>query len=137
MLTFTSEGKLEKNHVTVTLGDLELKIGLLGSGLPTPEEVLLASALSCLMLTVYYVAKEKDVEIKGMEGYIEGTMDPKGFQGHQGVPPGLLEVKYWVKVVSRSERIKEVLEESEKRCPLKDTLTRPVKVEVNWEIKTE
>jgi uncharacterized OsmC-like protein len=30
-----------------------------------------------------------------------------------------------------------VLEESEKRCPLKDTLTRPVKVEVNWEIKTE
>ncbi len=39
MLTFTSEGKLEKDHVTVTLGDLELKIGLLGSGLPTDVKV--------------------------------------------------------------------------------------------------
>ena len=64
MLTFTSEGKLEKDHVTVTLGDLELKIGLLGSGLPTPEEVLLASALSCLMLTVYYVAKERTSKLR-------------------------------------------------------------------------
>jgi uncharacterized OsmC-like protein len=137
MLTFISEAKLEGDYVRATVGDTELKIGLLGSGLPTPEEVLLASALSCLMLTVVYVAKEKGVKIDGMEGYIEGVMDPRGFQGAGNVPPGLLEVKYWVKVVSKDERIKEVLEESEKRCPLRDTLVREVKVKVEWDVRKE
>ncbi|MGC9105075.1 MAG: OsmC family protein [Thermoprotei archaeon] len=137
MLTFFSEAKLEGDYVRATVGDTELKIGLLGSGLPTPEEVLLASALSCLMLTVVYVAREKGVQVDGMEGYIEGVVDPKGFQGVDNVPPGLLEVRYWVKVVSRDDRIREVLEESERRCPLRDTLAREVKVKVEWDVRKE
>lgn len=137
MITFTAEGKLEGDLVKVSIKDDEYKIGLLGSDYPTPEEILLGSALSCLLLTIYYTAKEKNVEIEEAHGYIEGTMDPKGFQGDPNIPPGLLEVNYEVTVKSKDDRIVEVLELSEKRCPLKDTLTRKVKVNIKWNLLKE
>ncbi len=132
MMTFTVEGRLDGEVAKVCVAGKELDIGFFGSDYPTPEEVLLASALSCLLLTVKYVAREKGVEIEELSGYIEGTMDPRGFQGDPTIPPGLLEVNYEVKVKSKDERIREVIELSEKRCPLKDTLSRPVKVKVKW-----
>ncbi|MCI2414494.1 MAG: OsmC family protein [Candidatus Aramenus sp.] len=136
MMTFTVEGKLEGDVVRVCVAGREMEIGLFGSDYPTPEEVLLASALSCMLLTVRYVAREKGVEIEELSGYIEGTMDPRGFQGEPGVPPGLLEVAYDIKVKSRDKRIKEIIDLSEKRCPLKDTLSRPVKIRVNWSLES-
>ncbi len=136
VITFTVEGKLEGDTVITYVKDDVIKIGLLGSDNPTPEEVLLASALSCLMLTVYYIAKEKNVKIGDINGYIEGTLDPKGFEGDPSVPPGILEVRYFVDVWSEDPRIREVLSEAERRCPLKDTLVRSVKVSVFWNVKS-
>ncbi|ARM76786.1 OsmC family protein [Acidianus manzaensis] len=136
MMTFTAEGKLEGDVAKISINCNEYQIGLFGSDYPTPEEMLLGSALSCLLLTIYYVAKEKDVKIDEAYGYIEGTMDPRGFQGDPNVPPGLLEVNYEITVKSKDDRIKEVLEESEKRCPLKDTLSRPIKINVKWNLKS-
>ncbi len=136
IITFTAEGRLEGDKVTISLKDFDYKIGLIGSDYPTPEEFCLASALSCLILTIYYIAKEKNVEIKSIEGYIEGKMDPKGFQGEDKIPPGLLEVNYDLVIESSDSRINEILEEAEKRCPMRDTLTRSVKVNIKWRIKS-
>jgi len=135
MITFTAEGVLEGDKVKISVKDQEFVIGLLGSDYPTPEEVLLASALSCLMLTVYYVANEKGLKIEKMSGYIEGELDPKGFQGDSNIPPGFLSVSYEIEVkADNKELLEKVLEESERRCPLKDTLTRSIKVNVKWKI---
>ncbi|BBG22972.1 OsmC family protein [Sulfuracidifex tepidarius] len=135
-MTFTAEGKVEGDHVSVCAGGSEIKIGLMGSDYPTPEEVLLASSLSCLMLTVVYVAREKGVKLDEVSGCIQGDMDPRGFQGEPGIPPGVLEVRYNVRVKGNDARIKEIIEESERRCPMKDTLVRSVKVKVNWDIES-
>ncbi|MFP3165395.1 OsmC family protein [Acidianus hospitalis] len=137
MITFTVEGRLEGDVAKTCVAGKEVDIGLMGSDYPTPEEMLLASALSCMMLTIYYVAKEMNVKLDDVEGYIEGTMDPKGFQGDPNVPPGLLEVNYFITVKSKDERINEVLEQSMRRCPLKDTLIRQIKVNVNWKVEKE
>jgi uncharacterized OsmC-like protein len=40
-------------------------------------------------------------------------------------------------VKSKDERINEVLEQSMRRCPLKDTLIRQIKVNVNWKVEKE
>ncbi len=136
MITFTAEGKVEGDHVNVCTGGTEMKIGLMGSDYPTPEEVLLASSISCLMLTVVYVAREKGVKVEEVSGCIQGDMDPRGFQGVPGISPGVLEVRYNVRVKSDDPRVKEIIEESEKRCPMKDTLVRSVKVKVNWDIES-
>jgi len=135
MMTFTAEGELEGDHVKITSDNTELKIGLLGSDYPTPEEILLSSALSCLMLTVYYIAREKNLKLNSLKGYIEGTLDPKGFQGDPNIPPGFLEINYEIEVSAKNkELLQKVLDESERRCPLKDTLTRSIKVNVKWKI---
>ena len=135
VITFTAEGVLEGDKVRVSVKDSELVSGLLSSDHLTPKEVLLASALLCLMLTVYYVANEKGVKIEEMSGYIEGSIDPKGFQGDPRVPPGFLEINYEVKVrADRRDLIQQVLEESERRCPMKDPMTRSVRVNVKWRL---
>jgi uncharacterized OsmC-like protein len=136
LITFTADGKVEGDHVNVCAGGQEFQIGLMGGEYPTPEEVLLASSLSCLMLTVVYVAREKGVTVEDIEGCIQGDMDPKGFQGDPSIPPGVLEVRYNLTVKSKDPRIKEILEESEKRCPMRDTLARSVKVVVKWDIES-
>jgi uncharacterized OsmC-like protein len=135
-MTFTAEGRLEGDHVKVCAGGKEMEIGLMGTDYPTPEEVLLASSLSCLMLTVVYIAREKDVKVEEISGCIQGDMDPKGFQGNDKVPPGMLEVRYNIRVKSKDRSIKDILEEAEKRCPMRDTLVRSVKVKVNWDIES-
>ncbi|AAK41320.1 OsmC family peroxiredoxin [Saccharolobus solfataricus] len=136
VITFTAEGRLDGDKVIVDLNGTEIKVGLLGSDNPTPEEFCLASAISCLILTVYYIAREKGVTINSIEGYIEGKMDTKGFQGVEEVPPGLLEVSYELIVYSKDSRISDILKEAEERCPMRDTLTRSVKVNINWKIKS-
>jgi len=134
MMTFTVEGKLEGDVVKSCVNGTEVTIGLFGSDYPTPEEMLLASALSCMLLTIYYIAKEKNVEIEEANGYIEGTMDPRGFQGEPNVPPGLLEINYDITIKSKDPKINEVIELANKRCPLKDTLTRSIKINIKWNI---
>ncbi|WP_338601915.1 OsmC family protein [Sulfolobus tengchongensis] len=136
IVTFTAEGRLEGDKVIVNLSDIELKIGMLGSEYPTPEEFCLASAISCIILTVYYIAKEKGVSIISIEGYIEGKMDTSGFQGKGDIPPGLQEVNYELVVRSQDDRINDILQEAERRCPMRDTLTRNVKVNIKWKIKS-
>jgi len=133
-ITFVSEGKLVGDKVIVSLSNGEMEIGSLGSGYPTPEELCLASAISCLILTVYYIAKEKGVVINSIEGYIEGKMDIDGFRRIKDIPPGLLEVNYELVVSSKDDRIVEVLKEAEERCPMRDTLTRSVRVNIRWKI---
>jgi hypothetical protein len=56
MITFTVEGRLNQDEVVTEVKGMEYRIGLLGSDLPTPEEMLLASALSCMILTIYYIS---------------------------------------------------------------------------------
>ncbi len=134
LITFTAEAKLDGNGVRVYVKDGELRVGVIGSDDPTPEELLLSSALSCLILTLRYVAREMNVDLQEVDGYIEGDMDPSGFSG-SSAPPGLLEVRYFVKVKSADPRIQQALVESERRCPLRDTLTRSVEVKVNWKVE--
>jgi uncharacterized OsmC-like protein len=136
IITFYAEGELNKDgSIKVMLSKGEFLIGSIGSDYPTPEELLLASALSCLMLTVNYIANEKNVKIEAMKGFIEGKIDPKGFHGDPNIPPGLLEVNYEVEILSNDDKIKEVLIEAEKRCPLRYTLVNGVKVNIEWRLR--
>ncbi|AOL15578.1 peroxiredoxin [Sulfolobus sp. A20] len=136
IITFVAEGKLDGDKVTITLGNNDYTIGLIGSDYPTPEEFCLASALSCLILTIYYIGRERGIEIESIDGFIEGKLDPRGFQGDNNVPPGLLEVNYEISITSSDTRINELIKEAEKRCPMRDTLTRSVKVNIKWRIKS-
>lgn len=131
---FTAEATLEGDRVRVSTASSELLIGMMGGNDPTPEEIFMASALSCMMLTVKYYADRLGVKIESMNGYIEGELDPKGFTGESPSPPGFIKVTYHLKVRARGEKLDDVMKASERMCPLKDTLSRSVPVEVKWEI---
>lgn len=135
MERFSVKGVLEGNKVKVIIGNKEFNIGMPNSGFPTPEEFLLASALSCELLTLFYYANQKGLKIENVNGKIEGEIDIRGFLGDPKIPPGFLTITYEIEVKSNNkEAIKELAEIAEKRCPIKDTITRGVKININWKI---
>lgn len=93
----------------------------------SPEHLLLAAVETCFLFTLRAVAEASKVEFLALELSVEGTVDRQGgglrFTGivlrpRLTVPPG-----------ADPERVRRVLEKSEKACLVSASLTTPIRLE--------
>ncbi len=102
---------------------------------PNPVEVVLASLIGCLGIVISIVAKEKSIPLNNVEIYAEGDLNPEGFKGNPEVRAGCQEVRVRVKIDSpvERERLQELLQLVERRCPVSDIIRNPVNLSINLE----
>ncbi|MFO7791693.1 MAG: OsmC family protein [Candidatus Saliniplasma sp.] len=127
---FESEVKIR--DFTITIDEPE-RIGGTNKG-PNPVEVLLASLVGCLDFTGTIVAQQMGYELEDFKLDVEGELDPRGVMGKADVPMGLQEICVKVKEVKGipEEKIPEFLEEVQDRCPVDNTITKGVPVDIEW-----
>ncbi|SET16297.1 Uncharacterized OsmC-related protein [Oceanobacillus limi] len=99
---------------------------------PNPLEYFLGALSACTSIMVAYVAKEQNFSYQGLDYVTDGTIDPRGFKGEEGIQTYFQTVKLEVVIeTEESEGALELLKETvEKRCPLYNLL-RDAGVEVN------
>ncbi len=102
---------------------------------PTPLEALLAALAGCLMMTLRLHAQRSRVDIESIEAVAEAYVDPRGFIGK--AKPGLQDTKLRLVVRSSAdpEKVKELVHNAEKYCPVADTLRSETSVKLEIEIK--
>ncbi len=126
------ESKVKIRDFTITIDEPE-KIGGANKG-PNPIEILLASIVGCLDFTGTIVAQQMGFELKDFSLEIHGELDPRGVMGKADVPSGLQSIKVEVKKIEGipEEKITEFMETVQHRCPVDNTLTDGVNVDVEW-----
>lgn len=145
LATLHIEGKLEsglKNAVSVRdlpafFVDEPERLGGTNTG-PNPLEYLLGALSGCTSIIASYVAKEQGFAYDGLEFSCEGTLDPRGYQGVEGVQTYFQTVHINILIdTQESEKALEKLsDEVDKRCPIFNLLKDAgVKVVSNWLIK--
>jgi uncharacterized OsmC-like protein len=92
---------------------------------PNPVELLLSALGGCLVVLVTAFAPAHGVEIRDVKVSVEGDLDPDGFLGKSDARPGFSEIRYNLQVDSPSPaaKVAQLIEQAEKACPVKDTLT--------------
>lgn len=102
---------------------------------PNPVEVVLASLIGCLGIVISIVARERGIPLNNVEIYAEGDLNPEGFMGNPEVRAGYQEVRVRVKIDSSVERekLQELLQLVERRCPVSDIIRNPVNLSINLE----
>ena len=92
-----------------------------GGGLgPSPLQGVLGSLCGCEAVTFSRTAKEKNFSYSGLEFEAEYTIDIRGRMGVRSVVPHFktVRVQVVVKTDENEERLREVVEETESRCPV-------------------
>ncbi|MEN2984581.1 MAG: OsmC family protein [Dictyoglomaceae bacterium] len=99
---------------------------------PNPVEVVLASLIGCLGIMISIVAKEKNISINNIKILAEGDLDPQGFMGNPNIRAGYQEVRVKIKIDSPLERekLEELIQLVEKRCPVSDIIKNPVNLNI-------
>lgn len=105
---------------------------------PNPLEYFLGSLGACTSVIATMIAKEQDFSFGNLEFETNGDLDPRGYQGVEGVQTYYQSVE--VTVVMETEESDEAFEnlanEVERRCPLFNLLKDAgVEVISNWEKK--
>lgn len=105
---------------------------------PNPLEYFLGSLGACTSVIATMIAKEQDFSFGNLEFKTNGDLDPRGYQGVEGVQTYYQSVE--VTVVMETEESDEAFEnlanEVERRCPLFNLLKDAgVEVISNWEKK--
>ncbi|MEY8292714.1 OsmC family protein [Carnobacteriaceae bacterium 52-44] len=105
---------------------------------PNPLEYFLGSLGACTSVIATMVAKEQGFSFGDLEFETNGDLDPRGYQGVEGVQTYYQSVE--VTVVMETEESDEAFEnlakEVERRCPLFNLLKDAgVEVISNWEKK--
>lgn len=110
-----------KNHQVII--DEPQKMGGQDEG-ANPLGTLLISLAGCENVIANMVAKEIDFDLQGIEFDIKGELDPEGMMGKEGVRPYFqtITVNAQVKTSESEERIKELQEIVDTRCPVFTTL---------------
>ncbi|AOM82711.1 OsmC family protein [Salisediminibacterium beveridgei] len=87
---------------------------------PNPLQTTLSALASCENVTAHMAAKEMNFDLKGIEFDISGKFDPKGFMGDPNVRPYFetVTVNAKVRTSESEERLKELQERVEARCPV-------------------
>ena len=103
------------------------------AGIWTPEELFIASVNSCIMTTFLYYAERKSVEFLSYESETEGVLE----RAENQFIFSAIKVRPKVTVASsdKAERVKELIELSEKNCLISNSIKS--KVRVLPEIKVE
>ncbi|WP_421379706.1 OsmC family protein [Bacillus salacetis] len=102
---------------------------------PDPLATLLSSLAGCENVVANMVAKEIGFDLQGIEFDIKGVLDPRGLMGDPEVQPYFEKVTIHAKVKTSEapERIDELQEKTDKRCPVYTTLKAAgIELEPNW-----
>lgn len=124
--------KVSSNEWKVKAGKYEILIGKGGILSPSPLQYLLASLAGCLQITAGMVAEEMKINLEDLKVEIEAVFNPAGFYGKDKERVGFKEIKAILKIKSdqSEEKLKELLAQVEKRCPVSDNLVNPTPVEI-------
>ncbi len=102
---------------------------------PTPLAGVLASLCGCEAVTFGRTASEMDFDYEGIEFDAAFTIDIRGRSGMRGVVPHFRTVKVEASVRTRESeaRLKNVVEETEARCPVFNLIRDAgVQIEMVW-----
>lgn len=107
-----------------------------GSGLgPTPLQGVLAALCACESVTFGRTAAERNFSYTGIDFKAAFTIDIRGRSGMRGVVPHFQSVKVEAHVATNEtrERLHEVVEETEARCPVFNLITDAnVRIDMAW-----
>lgn len=99
---------------------------------PNPIEYLLGSLGACQVITYQAVAALKGIQLNGIKVHTKGNIDWRAFLGvTEDVRPGYqkIEVETIIDSDESQERIDELVQAVEARCPILDNLLNGVQVE--------
>lgn len=102
---------------------------------PGPIQYLLVGLGGCFMTLGRIVAGEMGLKIQHMRCRLEGDLDTDGmFAKDPAVRPGLQEIRLNIEVKTDepADKMKSWLQQVESRCPIKDSLSRPVPFKVTY-----
>lgn len=103
--------------------DEPVQLGGKGEG-PNPLSTLLSALAGCENVIAHMVAKEMGFHLQGIEFDIQGEIDPRGLMGDPSVRPYFQKVTIHAQVRTEEseERIQELRQKTDSRCPLYTTL---------------
>ncbi|WP_147805081.1 OsmC family protein [Alkalicoccus halolimnae] len=140
-MTFRVQGSTENmtadlnaNGHSITIDEPE-NMGGTNKG-PDPLGNMLASLAGCENVIANMVAKEMDFDLKSISFDIHGELDPRGLMGTADVRPYFQKVDINAKVTTdeTDERIQELKEKTDARCPVYTTLEAAnVELNATWE----
>ena len=122
-----------KNH-SVTIDEPQ-NMGGTDKGID-PLSNLLASLAGCENVIANLVAKEMKFDLQGIEFDVKGELDPRGLMGQADIQPYFnhVSVNAKVKTDETQERIDELKEKTDARCPVYTTFKAAgIPIEANWE----
>lgn len=145
LVTLSAEGKAEAGTTnSVNIRDFEPffvdereAIGGNNKG-PNPLEYFLGALGACTSVIATMVAREQGFTYEDFEFGTEGQLDPRGFQGVEGVQTyyQTIEVNAVVETDESDEAFETFVAEVERRCPLYNLIKDAgVEVKSNWEKK--
>lgn len=90
---------------------------------PNPLQYMLSALVGCGNVVAHLVAKEMEFDLQGLTFEASGEFDPRGFMGDPNVRTYFetVTVNVKVKTSESEERIKELQEKVEARCPVYGT----------------
>src|SRR5699024_4309355 len=88
-----------------------------------PLQYMLTALAGCGNVVAHMVAKEMDFDLQGLTFKASGEFDPRGFMGEPGVRScfDTVTVDVALETTESEERIKELQEQVESRCPVYGT----------------
>lgn len=98
----------------------------------SPVELFLTSVATCQAATYRMWADELGVALERVTVEVEGDLDLRGYLGlADDVAPGYAEIRVSVRLEGpeAEERYRFLSQEAERRCPMMDSLIRPVPLE--------
>lgn len=101
---------------------------------PNPVEYELGALTGCLNVVAHLVASEKDIEIESLKIDVSGELDPAKYQGEETEKrAGFKSIKIEAEIEGDApkDRLREVMEEAEKRCPVRDNIGNETPLELS------
>ncbi|WP_084221318.1 OsmC family protein [Anoxybacillus thermarum] len=97
-----------------------------------PLQMLLGALAACENVTARVVARETNFDLQDMTITVKGQFDPRGFMGDSSIRPYFEQVfvEVVVKTEESEERIQQLKEKVEARCPVY-TLLKSAGVQMN------
>lgn len=140
-VTMRAEGESTGVKTTVHVCDLapfvvdeQERLGGTDAG-PNPLEYLLGALSSCTTIMIAYVAQDQNFDYDGVTFVTEGTLDPRGFQGVEGIRTYFenVHVHIVLETVESDERIAELQKGVEARCPIHNLMhAADVAITATW-----
>lgn len=140
-MTFQATGSASKMKSEISMGNHEITIdepasmGGTDKG-PDPLSTLLASLAGCENVIANLVAKDIGFDLQGIEFDVKGELDPRGLMGQTDIQPYFNKIFVHAKVQTgeTSERIQELKEKTDLRCPVFTTFKAAgIPIDATWE----